>query len=130
MDTFEDLADARRTWIDEVLRPWCERTVRRELLAAQQEWTNLAGKVDSEKTLWAWAWGRFPDLVHEEMSGIDETAKVKLRLKTGDEFVGFPDARESEGGLLLLLVDQGGGLEHLGPFNIDDIEEIRRVEPP
>ena len=89
----------------------------------------IAGKVDADKTLWYWAWGRFPDLVHEELSGIDETVNIKVTVADGTAAAGYPDARETDQGQLVLLATAPGEtrrLEKLGPFSIDEIVSITR----
>lgn len=128
MSTFGQLAASRREWIDHTLIPWCRQSSRRDLVAALQDWTNLAGKVDPDKTLWYWAWSRFPDLVHDELAGIDETVHVTVTLKDGIVASGYPDARESSLGQLVLLATGPDRQRHsLGPFSIDDIASIVRV---
>lgn len=125
--SFEFLAASRRCWIDEVLRPWCSAASRRELMKAEQEWQNIAGRVDSNETLWRWAWERFPDLLHENLPGLDETYRVSIILKDGAAADGFPDSRRSTGGRLVLLdIDFSGRQVDLGPFEIDQIESVRR----
>ena len=130
METFADLAASRRDWIDRILIPWCRQAPRRELLTALQEWTNVAGKVDPDKTLWFWAWSRFPELVHDELAGIDETAHVVVTLKNGTTAAGFPDARETDlGQLVLLAPNSAGSRQHkqIGPFSIDEIASVVRA---
>jgi len=128
MSTYEELAKSRREWIDEMLIPWCRTAERRELLKAEQDWTNIAGRVDPEMSLWTWAWSRFPALVHPEMSGIDETREVCVRLKDGRELTGFPDARRSLQGELYLLCNhaEAAGEDH-GPVSIDDVAAAEQV---
>jgi hypothetical protein len=120
-NTFADLVASRKDWIHQTLRVWCQRAGRRDLLLAEAEWFDIAGKADVTKTLWAWAWSRFPDLVHEDL-GIDETAEVEVTLRTGQTVRGYPDARQSVAGRLVLI----GGQTH-GPFPIDEIIAVRRV---
>ncbi|MEX0703672.1 MAG: hypothetical protein WD069_16365, partial [Planctomycetales bacterium] len=115
--SFAELAASRREWIDRVLRPWCARAARRDLLQAEQEWQDIAGRVDPQATLWTWAWGRFPDLVHEGIAGVDETAAVRVRLRDGSSHEGYPDNRLSRAGRLVLLTETGES----GPLSIDDI---------
>jgi len=120
--SFTDLAASRRAWIDDVLKPWARQARRADLLLAEQEWTDIAGKVDPAKTLWAWAWGRFPDLVHEDL-GIDESREVTVQLRDGRRFCGYPDSRQSQHGKLVLygrLQDEHSYGE-LGPFSIDEV---------
>jgi hypothetical protein len=128
MHTFDELIASRRAWITEVLQPWCRQASRSDLLRAEAEWGDIAGRVDALATLWTWAWGRFPALVQEGVRGIDETRPVCVELRDGRRFVGYPDARASGKGRLVLLAARGDGpgLEELGPFSID---EIARVEP-
>lgn len=124
---FEDLAASRREWIETVLQPWCRRAVLRDLRLAEMDWENIAGRVDPAATLWTWAWSRFPALVHEGLSGIDETAEICVTLKEGTQFTGFPDARQSTQGRLVLgsRTDRGRH-EECGPFPIDEIASVER----
>jgi hypothetical protein len=129
MKTFAELAASRRTWLDEILKPWCQTASRRDLLLAEHEWTDVAGKVDPVKTLWCWAWGRFPGLVNQELQGIDETTAVRVSLKDGQTVSGFPDARESQHGELYLLGRDPGQTfrtNMLGPFSIDDVQAVEK----
>ena len=129
MQTFADLVESRKTWIDEVLRPWCQRAPRMQLRLAELEWQDVAGRVEPEKTLWMWAWSRFPDLVHAELSGIDETRPVTVQLHDGTLRMGYPDARQSQQGQLVLLcrADNGPGFQECGPFSLDDIAAVTRA---
>lgn len=122
MSTFEDLVTSRKGWIENVLKPWCRSAPRIELLKAEQEWHDIAGRVDPERTLWLWAWGRFPALVAEGLNGIDETYRVTVTLKDGAEHTGFPDSEQSRRGQLVL---QSEG--ELGPFPLDDIRSVEKV---
>ena len=127
MKSFEELVNARKTWLNEVLRPWCQVACRSDLLKAEPDWTDIAGKVDPVKTLWLWAWSRFPELVHESL-GIEETSEVEIDLRDGRTFSGFPDARDTLRGQLILLGTDASTntLARLGPFSIDDIVSVRR----
>jgi hypothetical protein len=125
MPTFDELVASRKRWIENVLQPWCRAAGRKDLLRAAMDWGDIAGRVDENATLWTWAWSRFPELVHEGLSGVNETRPVLVTLKTGETAAGFPDARQSTNGQLVLLASAGGN-ELLGPFSIDD---IARVEP-
>lgn len=131
MANFADLAASRRTWINDVLIPWCRQAARTQLRLAELEWHDIAGRVDPEKTLWAWAWSRLPGLVHEELGGIDESGMVSVLLSEGRTFVGYPDARQSKQGELVLLCrsDESGRFLEAGPFSIDDIQSVRRIGP-
>ena len=103
---------------------------RKDLLLAEQEWTDIAGKVDPEKTLWKWAWSRFPDLIHESL-GIEETSEVVVTLKDGREVRGYPDARKSlRGTLTLLSTDAQGRIADAGPFSLDDVIDVKRPALP
>ena len=129
MKTFAELAASRRAWLDDILKPWCQAASRRELLQAEHEWTDVAGKVDPVKTLWSWAWGRFPGVVNTELQGIDETTAVRVTLRDGQEVEGYPDARESLHGELYLLGRDPGNPRRsltLGPFLIDDVVTIEK----
>lgn len=124
MTTFDELVDSRRAWIEQTLQPWCRRAKRKELLKAEQEWPNLAGRVDPERTLWLWAWSRFPSLVTDGLHGIDETHEVVVARTGGVSISGYPDARDSKRGRLVLH-DVGD------PIEIDDITSIERaIVPP
>ena len=127
MATFEELVAARKDWIESVLKPWCQQARRSELLKAELEWTDIAGKVAPEKTLWLWAWSRFPDLIHESL-GIEETSQVHVRTKAGREFIGYPDSRKSlQGKLVIWGGDTNDGVPRESePCSIDDIEFVRR----
>lgn len=127
--TFAELAASRRAWIDGVLQPWCRQATRKDLRLAELEWNDIAGKVDAAKTLWAWAWSRFPEAVHEEL-GLDETTELTVTLASGASITGFVDARESTTGQLVLWSRDAStnALQSRGPFSIDDISSIHRVE--
>jgi hypothetical protein len=124
MQTFEELAKSRRDWIDSVLKPWCETAERVALVQAEIEWPNIAGQVDSQATLWAWAWGRFPALVHADLPGINETDEVELTLQNGQTITGYPNARETQRGRLVMLQTSG---ELSEPISIDDIASVSRT---
>ena len=124
MTTFDELAASRRKWIDEVLKPWCQQAAHRELKKAELEWDNLAGSVDAEATLWTWAWSRFPQLVHDGLSGVDESHEVTVTLKDGTSVVGYPDGRKSKQGMLVLLC--AGAATENGPHSIDEIATVIR----
>ena len=128
--TFDELLTSRRTWINDVLRSWCVRATRKELRVAERDWHDLAGRVDPEATLWAWAWSRFPNLVHPELSRIDETRRITITLRDGSKFAGYPDGRQSHQGQLV-LVDRSAAnpreeIEH-GPFSMDDVADVQFV---
>lgn len=127
MSQFDQLVESRKRWISEVLQPWCRTAGRADLRRAELEWTDIAGKVDPQATLWTWAWGRFPDLVSEGISGIEESWPVRVTLKNGQSCTGYPDSRQSEQGqLLLIATDPSAADSTLGPFSIDDITEVVR----
>jgi len=121
---FDELVASRRSWIDEVLKPWCRRAPLADLKRAELEWSDLAGRIDPLATLWTWAWGRFPDLVHEQLPGVNETHEVRVTLKNGAEHIGFPDNRRSAAGRLVLATRSGEG----GPWPIDQIAEVKRIQ--
>ena len=130
MQTFADLVSSRKAWLADVLAPWCRQAVVKDLRLAELEWVDIAGKVDLEQTLWYWAWSRFPDLVHAELVGIDETREVTVTLRDGQSIAGFPDARQSVQGQLVLVgrdpLNPRRAEEH-GPFSLDEIAAISRV---
>ena len=81
------------------------------------------------KTLWAWAWSRFPELVHEDL-GINETTEVVVQLAAGKQLRGYPDARQSQHGQLVLFSKQADGKWQLGePVSIDDITSVQHEIP-
>lgn len=129
MMSFDELAASRREWIDTVLRPWCARAERRELLKAHVEWTDIAGRVDPEATLWTWAWERFPALVHDGLAGVNETAEVHVKLRDVTAVTGFPDARQSRLGQLVVVCRSASGRydDERGPFPLDEIASVERV---
>lgn len=123
---FADLAASRRAWIDQTLQPWCRAASRAELIQAEAEWVNVAGNVPTSRTLWNWAWSRFEGLTHPDL-GVEETYPVTVTLRDGVTATGYPNARESTAGQLVLLgsSDPTTG-QLLGPFSIDDVREVRR----
>jgi hypothetical protein len=127
MNSFEDLVSARKEWINGVLKPWCQNARRADLLKAEPDWLDIAGKVTPEKTLWLWAWSRFPELVHESL-GIEETTQVEIGLNDERTYVGFPDSRKSLRGQLVIwghdeTTDRSA---EIGPFSIDEIKFVRK----
>jgi hypothetical protein len=130
MQTFADLVASRKAWLAEVLAPWCVQASVKDLKRAELEWVDIAGKVDPEKTLWYWAWSRFPDLVNADLVAIDEARKVTVSLRDGRAFTGFPDSRQSKQGQLVLVgLDpaRSGRHEEHGPLSIDEIASIARA---
>ena len=128
MDSFAELVLARKEWINTILKPWCQRAIRVDLLKAETEWLDIAGKVPPEKTLWVWAWSRFPQLVHDNL-GIEETSEIEAILTDGRTIRGFPDSRKSQHGQLMIWgCDPVSGLpSDLGPYSIDQIAAVRRL---
>lgn len=122
MKSFADLATSRRDWLSEILVPWCRQACYRDLVEAEQDWGNIAGRVDPAMTLWTWAWSRFPAVVHEGMPGLNETCEVRLHLMDGREVVGYPDRDGSSRGEIVLLSRSEAGFEQLGPFRIDAVQ--------
>lgn len=127
--TFDDLAEARRHWIESILKPWCQTALRKDLLKADAEWLDIAGKVDADATLWTWAWERFPVLTHPDLSLVNETHEVIVTLKNGTTLAGYPDARRSKRGeLVLVRRDPSTGATLLtSPENIDNIQSVERA---
>ncbi len=128
MSTFDELVASRKAWLGEVLQPWCRSAPLAALRQAELEWNDIAGKVAPEKTLWPWAWSRFPDLVHESL-GIEETAEVEITLHDGRTLSGFPDSRASQQGKLVLwgTDETSGEPRELGPFSIEQIASVKRL---
>lgn len=119
---FQELALSRRQWIQDVLIPWCATASLPDLREAEHDWTNLAGRVDPKATLWSWAWGRFPDLTHDSLPGVNETIEVCVSLNTGETVVGYPENTQTIGGNLVLLGrSESGEMTTLGPYSIDNI---------
>jgi len=129
MLTFEELAASRRQWISEVLQQWCRTAPLKDLREAEHDWINLAGRVDPQATLWTWAWSRFPVLIHDGMSGLNETLEVRVQLKSGDIVQGYPDNRASHRGRLVLLCRTDSGLEDSEPVTIDDVAGVTLCDP-
>lgn len=127
--TFEFLVASRREWLDAVLKPWCQSAPRAALRLAELEWNDIAGRVAPEKSLWAWAWSRFSDLVHPELNGIDESSAIMVTLKNSETFTGYPDSRRSRDGQLILVIrdPQTGRSSDAGPFSIDEITSVTRA---
>ena len=109
---------------------WCLAAPWKELFRAEQDWTDIAGQVDPQGTLWAWAWSRFPALVHDGLPGIEETHLLRVVTCDGRQFVGYPDNRESQHGKLRLLCETptGSGHHELSEaISIDDIVTVERT---
>ncbi|MCA9073963.1 MAG: hypothetical protein KDA93_02935 [Planctomycetaceae bacterium] len=123
MTDFDRLVSSRKQWIDDVLIPWCQKAPVKQLMRAEREWMDIAGKVAPEMTLWLWAWSRFPALISEGLSGLDETYQVRVTLRDGTQHVGYPDARQSERGRLYLAGSDGDS----GPMSVDDIQSVEQV---
>jgi hypothetical protein len=127
---FDALIVSRRKWIETVLKPWLRTAPRRDLLFAEQEWVDLAGRADPQKTLWPWAWSRFPALYVDDLGGLEESYRVIVTLKDGSQQIGYPDARRSlHGELMLLGASVVDGSRELGPFSIDEVACVERAAP-
>ena len=127
--TFLELVESRKRWLEEVLKPWCLVAPWKELFQAEQDWADIAGQVDPNGTLWAWAWSRFPALVCEGLPGIEETHLVRVTIRDGRALVGYPDNRESKHGKLRLLCEtspNSGRHELSEAISIDDIVSVDR----
>ena len=127
---FEVLAASRRGWIQDVLRPWCRVATVQDLRRAELEWHDLAGRADPAATLWKWAWERFPDAVHADFPGLNETWPVEVRLHDGSEFWGYPDARRSTRGQLILVRSDAAvaaGMTESRPILLDEVAGLVRV---
>ena len=127
-DDFEALAASRRQWIDDVLHPWCQQASLSQLRQAEMEWLDIAGRVDVQATLWTWAWERFPVLTHSEVSGVNETHRVRIVCQDGASFEGFPDSRRSLRGMLVLVGNaESGEATDFGPVAVDSIASVERI---
>ena len=131
MTTFDELVVSRKAWIDKILKPWCREACLQDLKKAEAEWNDIAGDVDPQRTLWTWAWSRFPELVHEGLNGVDETSEVRITLKDGRSFSGYSDGRRSQDGRLVVLCtshcDRAKDAGFSDPHSIDDIKSVARV---
>lgn len=125
---FSGLVASRKAWLTDVLMPWCREASLSSLKQAELDWIDIAGKVPPEKTLWLWAWSRFPELVHESL-GIEETTEVQVTLLDHRTIRGFPDSRASQHGFLVLWGAEEATVElqELGPFSIDQIAAVRHI---
>ena len=126
VNSFESLAASRRKWIDDVLHPWCQQATLMQLRQAEIEWTDIAGRVDADATLWTWAWERFAVLTHPELSGVNETHCVRVAINDGTAVEGYPDSRQSVRGILMLVghCKEAGNTKEFGPFAIDTIDSV------
>jgi hypothetical protein len=123
--TFEELATARRDWIEQVLRRWCQQATLKELRKADPEWFDIAGRADANATLWTWAWERFPAIVHPDLPGVHETHLVEVLLQDGSKLSGYPDSRQSLRGMLVLVgTDKDGAMVTHAAISIDQIAEV------
>jgi hypothetical protein len=126
LNEFEQLASARREWIENILRVWCRTAPLKELRKAEQEWFDIAGRADIKATLWTWTWERFPAIVHPDLPGVNETSQVVVTLKDGNSVLGFPDGRQSQRGMLVLIgMDPDGNSVIHGPLSVDDVADVR-----
>ena len=125
---FESLAASRRDWIENVLRAWCRHATLKELRKADVEWFDIAGRADANATLWTWAWERFPEIVHPQLPGVHETHEVSVTLNDGRTLSGYPDARQSLRGILVLVGPADcGGIVSSDPISIDQITAVRKT---
>lgn len=126
MPDFQDLVASRKDWIQRELLPWCRAAALKDLRKAEEEWLDIAGKVAPQFSLWLWAWSRFPVLIVEGLRGLEETHRVRVTLRNGDTWTGYPDARQSLRGILVLLLDESPARES-GPLLIDDVIAVERL---
>jgi hypothetical protein len=128
--SFDDLTASRRAWIEKVLRTWCRQASLKDLRKAEQEWFDIAGRADANATLWTWAWERFPDIVHPELPGVHETHEVSVVLTDGAQLTGYPDARLSQRGLLVIVgTDASGDLVTHEAVSIDQVIAVSQSGP-
>jgi len=125
---FQELVASRRAWIDEVLRPWCQQASQKELRQVEQEWLDIAGRVDAQATLWTWAWERFDALTWPDLAGVNETRRVVVTLKDGTSAQGWPDSRASVRGNLVLVDRTAEGSVQHGPWSIDNVQSASVLE--
>ena len=127
--TFEQLAAARREWIERVLRRWCQQASLKDLRKAELEWFDIAGRADANATLWTWAWERFPAIVHSDLPGVHETHLMEVCLHDGSRLRGYPDARQSLRGMLVLVgTDADGSMITHAAVSIDQIADVQQAE--
>lgn len=125
--SYAELVASRREWIEGVLRPWCRQASPRDLAIADSTWADLAGRVSPQFTLWMWAWSRFPGLVIDELQRFDEAVEVRVTLKDGRAFTGFPDARDSQRDQLAVATRQGISVVALD--DVASLESLRTIAP-
>lgn len=124
-NSFDAIAASRRNWIDQVLRVWCQQAPMKELRKAEVEWFDIAGRADANATLWTWAWERFPEIVHPELPGVHETHEVLVMLADGTRISGYPDARKSLRGMLVIVgTDGSGAMVTHEPVSIDQVQSV------
>jgi hypothetical protein len=123
MSSFPELAASRKAWINEALITWCRTASRADLLKAEEDWVNIAGRVAPERSLWLWAWSRFPCLFLEGLGGLEETWPVRVIDRHGRTAEGYPDNRNSARGELQILGDDGTAER----FVIDDVTSVERI---
>ncbi|WP_437190701.1 hypothetical protein [Planctomicrobium sp. SH527] len=124
MSKFPELVQSRRNWIDEALTPWCRTASRKDLLLAEHAWSDLAGRADPASTLWIWAWSRFPVLIEEGVTSLNETLPVVVTRQDQSSVIGYPDARLSLQGMLFLIGADG---TQQAPVSIDEIAEVEHM---
>ena len=98
---------------------------------AEAEWLDIAGRVDINATLWTWAWERFPALTYPDLAGVNETREVRVSLNDGSIVEGFPDSRQSQRGVLVLVsrkAEASAAMQH-GPYSIDDVVSAEVLAP-
>jgi hypothetical protein len=123
MSTFDELTASRRNWINDILIPWTRTATRKDLIKAEDDWVNLAGRVAPERSLWLWAWSRFPCLFVEGLGGLDESWPVRVATTDGRVAEGYPDNRSSQRGELQIVGDGGASAR----FVIDDVVAVERL---
>lgn len=113
-----------------MLRPWCRQAPLKELRKAEIEWFDIAGRADAQATLWTWAWERFPDIVHPDLAGVNETHEVIVECHDGNRHRGFPDNRASRRGQLTLVPADATHPFVPPVLNIDQIRAVIRLTEP
>jgi len=128
--SFDELTASRREWIENVLRAWCRQATLKDLRKAEQEWFDIAGRADAHATLWTWAWERFPDIVHPELPGVHETHEVHVKVSDGTVLSGYPDARLSQRGMLVIVgTNASGNLVTHEAVSIDQVAAVSQSGP-